>query len=85
MVDKINMKNYNTVDVAEVLGTKCMGETHGLCYTPKSSLAPRLLSACQDYMIDHNTEKVNWYGELVISMCTTQAGYVLHVRLMRVV
>ena len=45
LVDKVDMSSYNTVEVGEVIGVRCMGETHQLCYTPKSSLAPRLIMA----------------------------------------
>ena len=63
LVDKVNMSTYNTVEVAEMLGIKCMGETHQLCYTSKSSLSPRLISACENYMLDHPMEKVNFFGD----------------------
>ena len=63
LVDKVNMAPYNIVEAAEVLGIKCMGETFQLCYTPKSALAPRLINACENYMLDHPVEKVNFFGD----------------------
>ena len=47
LVDKVNIEDHNIVSVAQQLAIEVQGETLDLCYTPKSSLAPTLLTQCK--------------------------------------
>jgi len=63
LIDKIDMKVYNTVDVAEFIGIEVQDETVQLCYTPKSSLAPKLIEQCEQYMLNNGCKSVSFFGD----------------------
>ena len=63
LVDKLDLSSYNTVKEAEIVGIRSGDEDYLLCYTPKSSLALRLLIAAQQYMLDNPDRKVVLLGD----------------------
>jgi hypothetical protein len=63
LVDQVNMKEYNEADVAEMIGVEVLGETLQLCYTPRSSLAPRLIEQCKQFKLDHPYKSVSFLGD----------------------
>ena len=63
LVDKINLKDYNIVSCAEMLGIRCMDEEFILCYTPNSSLAPLLVNACENYKLDNPMHCTTFLGD----------------------
>ena len=63
LVDKVNTDDYNIVSVAEQLAIEVQGETLDLCYTPKASLAPQLLTQCKNFKLDHPYRSINFLGD----------------------
>jgi hypothetical protein len=63
LVDKINTGQYNTVDAAEICGIRFMGQDFPLCYTPKSSLVPLLIDACEQYALDNPMRSITFLGD----------------------
>ena len=63
LVDKVDLKAYNTVKIAEMIGIELQGGTLNLCYTPKSELAPRLIEQCSNYKLDNPFKNVSFLGD----------------------
>ena len=53
LCDVIDMKDYNTVEEADIVAMSQGGITNMLCYTNKSSKAPALITAITQYRMDH--------------------------------
>jgi hypothetical protein len=63
LIDKVPLKQYNVVSVSEMLGIEIQDETIALCYTPNSSLAPRLLDNCKQFKMDDPYRNVSYIGD----------------------
>lgn len=63
LADKLNLKEYNTVGVAELTGMKYLDVNYILCYSPDSGLAPELFKVLQDFRRDHLDEKSIFFGD----------------------
>jgi hypothetical protein len=84
LIDKVDLKQYNTVGSAEMLGIRCMGTTLPLCYTQKSSKATTLLRACKQYKLDHPFDDIAFIGDFnvhnpdwICSTCDADAGGIM--------
>ena len=76
LCDVVDMKEYNTVEHAELIGMKYDSVTHLLGYTNKSNKAHILIDAITQYKLDHPNEKVIIYGDFNVHnmdwVCSTK-------------
>ena len=63
LVDTLDISRFNYKCVAELVGIEYNDQQYILCYTPNSSLAPKLCSVLEEYLLAYLGKSITFLGD----------------------